>query len=180
MIYVIAIICVCLLVVLVELLMVYKKKAHELREKQTPLKLRIKDHIQVVTESIERIYTVATERVQEVQGTIAQLKADSEKKSREIADLRTEAFGADDQEGEDEEGGDGEEDEDELKMSLREATRKQEENDSNIIQMQRDLETVRRTLQRLESKLQRRGPGMATIPLPKIPSQQQPGKEKKQ
>jgi chromosome segregation ATPase len=114
-----------------------------------------------------------------VQGTIAQLKADSEKKRRQIAELRTEAFGADDQEGEDE-GGDEEEDEDELKMSLREAARKQEENDSNIIQMQRDLETVRRTLQRLETKLQRRGPGMATIPLPKIPSQQQPGKEKKQ
>jgi chromosome segregation ATPase len=159
--------------------MVYKKKASELREKQTPLRQRIKDHIQVVTESIERIYTVATERVQEVQGTIAQLKADSEKKRRQIAELRTEAFGADDQEGEDE-GGDEEEDEDELKMSLREAARKQEENDSNIIQMQRDLETVRRTLQRLETKLQRRGPGMATIPLPKIPSQQQPGKEKKQ
>jgi hypothetical protein len=43
--------------------MVYKKKASELREKQTPLRQRIKDHIQVVTESIERIYTVATERV---------------------------------------------------------------------------------------------------------------------
>ena len=178
MIYVIAIICICLLVVLVELLMVYQKKAHELREKQMPLQKRLRDHVQVVQESVERIYSAASLRVEELQGMVGPLKEGSEQQSRELIELRTEAFGAEEEaEGGEVAAGNGEEDE--LKGSLREATRKQEEVDSHIIQMQRDVVAVKRTLQRLENKLQRRGPGSISIPLPKLPEVLQAGETKK-
>ena len=47
------------------------------------------------------------------------------------------------------------------------------------MQMQRDIVAVKRTLQRLESKLQRRGPGSISISLPKLPGVPQAGETKK-
>ena len=97
MIYVIAIICICLLVVLVELLIVYQKKAHELREKRIPLQKRIRSHVQVVQESIERIYSAASQRIEELQGMVEPLKEGSQQQRRELADLSNEAFGAEEE-----------------------------------------------------------------------------------
>jgi hypothetical protein len=66
MIWIFSVVCVSLVVVLIQLLMTYQKRAHDLRMKQEPVRRLIRLHKQAMLESIERLHAAADGRLEEL------------------------------------------------------------------------------------------------------------------
>lgn len=166
MIWAFAIVTVILITVIVELLMVYQKRAHDLRMLQEPMRRHIREHLRSMQEATQNIRRTAGQRFEEMKFEAEVLRKQSGEATKMISQLEVEIFGeargevADVEEaleaaGEEEE--EGEKDEEEEKRELvREAGRIRDEVDNHLTSVRRDLEIVRRTLERIEAKMARR------------------------
>ena len=167
--YVFIVICVGLFVVLIQLLMTYQKRAHDLRLKQEPVRRRIRIHKQAMVEAITGMHTAADLRLEELVEEAEKYKevvSDSgrllDEWGRRVEEELEEE--EEDQEEEPEEfedrGGDileTKEAELSVRDLMRKGTRMQEELNNQSSGLYRDIDTVRRTLTRLDAKLQRTG-----------------------
>jgi hypothetical protein len=171
MIWVFAIVTVILLTVIVELLMVYQKRAHDLRMRQEPMRRHIREHLRNMQEATQNIRRTAGQRYEEMKYEAETLRKQNGEATKMISQLEVEIFGeargevADVEEaleaaadGEEEE--EGEKDEEEEKRELvREAGRLRDDIDNHLTSVRRDMEIVRRTLERIEAKMARRMSG---------------------
>jgi len=164
MIWIFAIVAVILITVIVELLMVYQKRAHDLRMRQEPMRRHIRDHLRGMQEATQNIRRTAGQRFEEMKVEVEVLRKQNSEASKAISRLEVEVFGevkkevadveeALETEGEEEE---DEDEEQEVRELLREAGRMRDEVDHHLTSVRRDLEIVRRTLERIEAKMQRR------------------------
>jgi hypothetical protein len=169
MIWIFAVVTVILLTVIVELLMVYQKRAHDIRMRQEPMRRHIREHLRNMQEATQNIRRTAGQRFAEMKLEADVLRKQSGEATKMISQLEVEIFGeargevADVEEaleavGEEEE--EGEKDEEEEKRELvREAGQIRDEVDLHLASVRRDLEIVRRTLERIEAKMTRRMAG---------------------
>ena len=167
MLWIFATVCMGLLVVLLQLLMAYHRRAYELRMKQEPLRRRIRVHKQAMQEAVAKIHQAADLRLEELDGEMAEFSREVTQSEKSLAELKDEVSGEEEEEEEEkaeeeEEGGDGKVEvgslkEPNLRGMVRQATQIQEELSGHLSGLQRDLELVRRTLNRIDSKLQRTG-----------------------
>ena len=165
MLWIFATVCMGLLVVLLQLLMAYHRRAYELRMKQEPLRRRIRVHKQAMQEAVAKIHQAADLRLEELDGEMAEFSREvtqSEKSLAELKDQMSEEGEEGEEEEEEEEEGDGKVEvgtskAPNLRGMVRQATQVQEELSGHLSGLQRDLDLVRRTLNRIDSKLQRTG-----------------------
>lgn len=163
MIWVFAIVVIGLIAVLAELLLSYQKRAHDLRLKQEPVRRRIRAHAKAMQEAVGGIQNVATEQIAEFTTQLQalaqranELREDLQRVERQVFGEGMTATDKDDLiEEEDTEAGnvDAEETPEALVQAAQEFLRV--EVDGHRLNMQRDVEVVRRTLALLESKLRR-------------------------
>ena len=162
MIWIVAIVILCCIVVLAQLLLSYQKRAHDLRLKQEPLRRRIRLHTNAMQEEVRRIEDTARSRLEELERDAEELKEQLTPLEVTLAELEQEVFV---------DGSEDENDEEELEIATldesqvalrnvaKEAQGKQEELDGHLTNLVRDIEVVKRTLGLLESKLQRKDGG---------------------
>ena len=165
MIWIIAVVAVGLVTVIVQLLLVYQKRAHDLRLRQEPIRRHIREHVRGMEEATQKIRQTAVRRLEELEFESGEFRKQSEEMRQilrqlqeavigaatrpEVADV-AEATAASGEEGEKEKEKAG------VREMLAEAVRMREQMDNHISSMRRDLEIVRRTMERIESKVQKR------------------------
>ena len=166
MIWVFAVIAVALVTIIIELLMVYQKRSHDLRLRQEPIRSRIREHIRGMRDATEKIRGLASQRVEDLDYEVKYLRRQSETISGVLSKAHEEMVSDADREmatveeaalvPESEEEEEVESAEDTLREALKQATRKRDEIDGHIISLRRDLEIVRRTMERIDARVTRR------------------------
>jgi len=164
MIWILAVIVVGLMVVVAELLLTYQRKAHALRERQEPLRRRIRKHTQAMREAVSRIQGSAEGQVEELDRETEEITQRINTMSHCLEELDREVFGSD----YDPDAPPAEEEEQveedpaaikhretlvSLARQARQAREGQDELKQHRISMLRDVEVVKRTLGLLESKM---------------------------
>ena len=174
MVWIFSTLCVGLVIVLIQLLMTYQKRAYDLRMKQEPLRRRIRIHKQAMAEATEKLHAAADARVEELTEEEGKFREQVNGSGRILVGWKKLILdGVEEEEGDEEEeeaeelllGAEFDPDAEpvpspaELREQLRQATKVQEELEGHLSGLGRDVDTVRRTLTRLDSKLQRSGAG---------------------
>ena len=167
MIWVFAVVVVGLVTVIVQLLMVYQKRAHDLHMRQQPIRAHIREHVRSMEESTQKIRQTAVQRFEELEFESGEFRKQSEELRQILRQLQEAVLGAVTRPEVSEVGeaaadsGEGDEKEKEKKKAstremLTEAVHMRELMDNNISSMRRDLEIVRRSVDRIESRMQKR------------------------
>lgn len=156
---------VALVAIIGQLLLVYQKRAHELRVRQQPLRQRIKEHLRAMQESTLKIRRTASQRLEELDFEIGQMREQRDKLGKALVSLENEILGkvkaktaevkiaaAATGEGVVAEESEGEE----RRKALHEARSKIEEIDGHLSVLRREIENMTRILNRIEAKMQRR------------------------
>ena len=165
MIWIFAIVAVVLVTIIVELMLVYQKRAHELRMRQEPLRRRVRQHLREMQEATLKIRRTVVQGLEELDLGIEQMRKQSEGLTNAIGRLESEAFAQVREEVHDveeavaeagEENPGAEDEEENKRETLREARRKREELDNHITSLRRDVEIARRTMNRIETKMEKR------------------------
>ena len=179
MIWIFSTLCVGLVIVLIQLLMTYQKRAYDLRMKQEPLRRRIRIHKQAMAEATEKLHGAADARVEELGEEEGQFREQINESGRIMNAWKKQLLDGVVEEEEVEEEEETEEEivevdldaepvpsPAEIREQLRQATKTQEELEGHLSGLGRDVDTVRRTLTRLDSKLQRSGTSAAAAAKP--------------
>lgn len=172
MVWIFSVVAVALVAIIVELLLLYQKRAHELRLRQEPLRRRVREHLREMQETTLKIRRISAQRLDELDFEVRQTRKQCDAMQRAIRDLEQEIFGETAEEiadvdqavaavGEEEV---DENDEAARREALREARRHYDEIELHIGSLRRDTMIVRRTMERIESRMQRRlgPPGRGT------------------
>ncbi len=158
--WIFSIVAVGLLAILIQMLLIYQKKAYDLRMRQAPIRKKIKERVQNLQESTKNIRRSAGDRVGELDAAqriwtekVAPLKAEMEEVQKSIPTRPepTAEPGAD---------GGGEIAEEDSDMAgvqklVIDAKNSRLELDTNLTGIERDTGLVKRTLEQMEAKLTR-------------------------
>jgi hypothetical protein len=165
MIWLFAVISVALVTIIVELMMVYQRRAHDLKLRQEPMRGRVGALVRSMQDSTEKIRQTGAERLEDLDSEVKILRKQSEMvlsvirkaqedraavSEREIATVE-EAVAAPDPEQAAPEAQD-----DTSRDALRDAAHRRDEIDAHVTSMRRDLEIARATLERINSRIGRR------------------------
>ncbi|MEW6750056.1 MAG: hypothetical protein AB1505_03655 [Candidatus Latescibacterota bacterium] len=153
-----------LLVINVQLLLMFQKRAHELRLRQEAPRRRIRQHRQGMRDSTARIRSLVATRLEEMRLAIDHTKQQADAYARAIAGLEerpvaSEATAAQPAEGEAAAAGESEPEQDPtaaLKEKIQALRRQQEEIGGHLASMRREMEIVQRSMERIQSRMQRR------------------------
>ena len=159
-IWIFGIVAIGLVAILIQMLLVYQKKAYDLRMRQAPVRKKIREHVQNLQESTRNIRRSAGDRVGELEAAhriwtekVAPLKAEMEEVQKSVPSIpdptAEPAIG--------EEGEMAEEDGDvaNIRQLVIEAKNSRLELDTNLTGIERDTGLVKRTLEQMEAKLKR-------------------------
>ena len=166
MVWILAIIVVGLFVVIAELLLAYQKRAHDLRERQEPLRRRIRRHTQAMREAVARIQGTAEGQVEQLEKETETITERINLQSHQLEELEKDIHGSDynpdappaEEEEQILEDAEVIKKKETVESLARQAHERQEELKQHRISMLRDVEVAKRSLGLLESKL-RRGTG---------------------
>ena len=162
MVWIFAVVAVVLVTIIVEMLIVYQKKALHLRMRQEPLHRRIEEHLRSMEEATQKIRQTVAHLLEELDYEVERHQAQTEMLkeifSRLEADRSEETRGGEEgEEGEDgAEIGGATEEEEETNRLLTEAQHRQEEIGSHFASLKREREIIERTMERIETRIQRR------------------------
>jgi len=165
MVWILGIIVVGLFVVIAELLLAYQKRAHDLRERQEPLRRRIRKHTQAMREAVARIQGTAESQVEELDREAEAITQRINTQSHLLEELQKEMHGSDldpnappaEEEEQIPEDAEIVKKKETVESLARQAHDRQEELKQHRISMLRDVEVAKRSLGLLESKLRRSG-----------------------
>jgi len=167
MIWVLVVIVVGLVAVLAELLLLFQKRAQELRLKQDPVRRRIREHTQAMREAANRIQLIARNQVEELELGLNDVTRQIEELGHRLRTHEKMIFGEgydpraskSAQPAEEElivKEGEPKPIEKDPREELAEAAREaQNEIEGHRMSLVRDLEVIKRTLRLLEAKLHR-------------------------
>jgi hypothetical protein len=158
MLWIFAIVATALLVINLQLLVLYKRRAHELRKRQDVPRRRIREHVEGMRAATAKTRSVVATRLEEMTFMIGHTKARSDALSRAIAGLEEQFQIPDDaaNPGERLTRSAGPQDEKtRQKEGVELLRRQQEEIGGHLTSMRREMEIVRRSLERLEGRIQR-------------------------
>jgi hypothetical protein len=167
MLWIFAVIAVALVAIIVELLMVYQKRAHDLCLRQEPIRRSIREHVRGMEESTQTIRRTATQGLEELDYQVRVKRKQSEPLSALIRQVREDAGATVEEEttsAEQPVATAAAEDSDEplepqqptRDALLLDATRTYDEIDGHITSLRREVEIVRRTMERIEARTTRR------------------------
>jgi hypothetical protein len=164
MIWLFSVLSVVLVTVMVQLLLVYQKRSSELRFRQDPLRRRIREHRRAMEEATVKIRRAATQRVEELEYELGALRESRNGSGKILGRLEAEVFGRD-RPGEaaapEEEPPTGESPEPmpdataDQRTALREVRHHCDDVDSQLAALRREIEAVRRSINRIEARVQR-------------------------
>lgn len=159
-IWICSIVAVGMVAILIQMLLVYQKKAYDLRMRQVPVRKKIKEHVLTLQEATRNIRRSAGDRVGELEVAhrawtekIAPLKAEMEEIQKSIPPLPDP--GAEQVDGEQIEIAEEDSDTVRIRKLVIEARNSRLELDTNLAGIERDTGLVKRTLEQMEIKLKR-------------------------
>ena len=160
--WIFSVVAVGLVAILIQMLLVYQKKAYDLSMRQAPIRKKIKEHVSNLQELTKNIRRSAGDRVGELDAAhrvwaerIAPLKAEMEEVQKAIPPMPDPAAAP---AGEAAEIPEEDSDTASLRKLVIEAKNSRLELDTNLTGIERDTLLVKRTLEQMEAKL-KRAPG---------------------
>ena len=164
MIWLFSVLSVILVTITVQLLLVYQKRSSELRFRQDPLRRRIREHRRAMEEATVKIRRSATQRTEELEYELGALRESRDGSGKTLGLLEAEVFGRD-RPGEaaasEEESSTAESPEPvpdataDQRAALREVRHRCDDVDSQLAALRREIEAVRRSINRIEARVQR-------------------------
>lgn len=159
MLWIFSIVAFALLAINVQLLTLYRRRVHELRSRQSAPRRRIREHVEGMREATARTRALATARLEELTFILEYTRQRSEVLSRAISGLE-EQFAVASEAPPTAEGRPGraagpQTELAESRENVRQLRRQQEEIGGNLTSMRREIEIVRRTMERIEARVQR-------------------------
>jgi len=160
-IYIVAVVLLGLIVVLAQLLLVYQKRAHDLRMKMEPIRRRIRDHRNTMAELFAKVQERGTTRLGELERYLAAQGEKLESAEAAYEDLESEPMlrvpePTEEEEGEPAIGEDYDPEWEGQAAGAREVARAvlqaHESLDGQLNEMGRDREVIGRTLERMQSQ----------------------------
>ena len=157
MIWAFAVVTVSLFAIIIQMLIVYQKKAYDLRTRQNPLRKKIKDHVQSLQESTGKIRRTAGERITELEiahprwaDEIGPLKDELKQLEKSMPPAPEPVVESDEEDGEV-----PPEDAEVIRNRelFTEANNTLRELDNNLSGIERDTKLAKRTLEQMETKI---------------------------
>lgn len=174
--WILAVIVVGLIAVLAEMVLVYQRRAYDLRMKQEPMRRRLRRHRKDMREAVERIRLAAEEGLRDIRSDMAERRRQVEPKGHLLLELehqiraeyaQPEPDGPADGKEEPEEEEEGVTAVDlgvrdrgqELRTLVRTVQSKHDELENHLASLERDADIAGRLFDRLQSKLQKDSAG---------------------
>lgn len=161
MLWIFSLVALALLAINVQLLALFKRRAHELRGRQSAPRRRIREHVEAMRDTTAKTRSLATTRLQELSFVLEYTRQRSEVLSRAISGLEEQyavASASEAQPSAEGRPGRAAGPRTELAQSrenVRQLRPQQEEIGGNLMSMRREVEIVRRSMERIESRVQR-------------------------
>ena len=99
MIWIFAVVAVALVAIIVQLLLVYQRRAHRLRVRQEPLRQHIGEHLRSMEEETQKIRKTVSQRLEELEFESGEFREWLEKTRLVLGPLQETALGSPGQEG---------------------------------------------------------------------------------